>query len=411
MTTTSEQLVGAVLMIAPGATRQDTPDGGADLFWPQEGRRIALGRTSLHVLQQFAVPATASSVADRMERATPGSRDAVTKAVITLVEVGALCERDFLHRTTPSGRGAGLFGSPVVRIDDAMNGTDDFVVIGAPYDHGVTYRPGARFGPEALRRASTGVYQVEAGRRGMYDVETDTRLLAGVGIADVGDMAAVSGGLGEDLLRSLEEVVALTARSKKVPVVLGGDHSITLRVVDGLTRHHQRLGLLHFDAHHDYGEIRTGQPGQRVGIHHGNFLDWVVGNPAVECVAQFGIRQLTQSRPQESEKIQRWPGLTAVTADPADMIRRLPGDLVWHLTFDVDVLDPSVMPSTGTVLPGGYTYRQALAVIGSLCDALPVVGVDVVEYLPGDDEAPGVTTSALLARTLHRIAAASKRSL
>ncbi|MFI8436201.1 arginase family protein [Streptomyces sp. NPDC079020] len=407
MTAASRRHAGTVLMIAPGATRQDTPQGGADLIWPQDGRRIALGRTSLHILMQFAVPATASSVADRMERSAPGSMEVVNKAVATLVEAGALCEREVLH-PTPSGRGSGLFGTPVVKIDDAMNGTDDFVVIGAPYDHGVTYRPGARFGPEVLRRVSTTVYRAEAGRRGVYDVETDSRLLAGVGIADIGDVSAAPGGLGEDLLEGLEEIVALTAHSKKVPVVLGGDHSITLRVVDGLTRHHQRLGLLHFDAHHDFGKIRTGR---RVGMHHGNFLDWVVGNPAVECVAQFGIRQLTQNIPQESEKVRRWPGLTAVAADPADMVRQLPSDLVWHLTFDVDVLDPSVMPSTGTVLPGGYTYRQAETIVSALCDALPVVGVDFVEYLPGADEAPGVTTSALLLRTLHHIAAARKEPL
>ena len=407
MTVSSGRPADVVLTIAPGAIRQDTPDGGADLFWPESGRRLALGRTSLHLLSQFAVSATASSVAERMERTAPGSREAVTRAVATLVAADALCERDPLH-PTPSGRGAGLFGAPLVRIDDAMNGTDDFVVIGAPYDSGVTYRPGARFAPEALRRVSTTVYQTDADRYGMYDVETDSRLLAGVGIADVGDVSAAPGGMGEDLLQGLEELVALTAHSNKVPVVLGGDHSVTLRVVDGLTRHHQRLGLLHFDAHHDYGQPRTGR---RTGVHHGNFLDWVVGNPTVECVAQFGIRQLTQKIPQESEKILRWPGLTAVTADPADLVRGLPRDLVWHLTFDVDVLDPSVMSSTGTMLPGGYTYRQALAVIGVLCDSLPVVGIDVVEYLPGADEAPGITASALLARTMHHVATAQKRQL
>lgn len=406
MTAAEDVQRGRVLVIRPGATRLDDAEGETELVWPEEGRRITLGRKAMHILTQFAVPASVDAVAERLDRAAPGSSGAVRKTVAALVDAGALCAQETARDATAVRR-TGMFGAPVVGIADALNGPADFVVIGAPYDHGVTYRPGARFGPEALRRASTTVFQTDGHGRGMYDPESGGRLLAGAGIVDIGDVSTRPGAFGGDLLDGLEEVTALTAHRGKVPVVLGGDHSLTLRVVDGLKRRHRRLGVLHFDAHHDFGRIRTGE---RTGVHHGNFLDWVVGDEAVRYVAQFGVRQLTADEPERSDKLRRWPGMTALDTDAAALARELPDGLVWHLTFDVDVLDPAVMPSTGTVLPGGYTYRQAVSLVAGLCDVLPVVGLDLVEYLPGAEEAPGVTVTALCARAMHHIAAARRRT-
>lgn len=391
-----------ILMIRPGATRIDTSAESSELVWPQDGRRVTLGRRTLQVLAQFAVPAPADAVADRLEKLTPGSGEAVRGAVRMLLESGVLCE---FAPALPAevSRRTGLFGAPVAAIADAVRTTADFVVLGVPHDLGATHRAGSRFGPEALRRASTTVFRVTPDRNGMYDPERDGRLLAGTGIVDAGDLAGEPGGFGGDLLDDLERAVAVIAGAGRVPVVLGGDHSLTLRVVDGLAAAHPRIGVLHFDAHHDYGRGRTGA---RAGVHHGNFLDWVVGSEAVGCVAQFGIRQLTPREPESSPKLRRWPGLSAIGADLDRIVRDLPPDLVWHLSFDVDVLDPAVMPSTGTVLPGGWSYREAVTLVTGLCDRLPVVGIDVVEYLPGADDAPAVTVAGLLARVLHHVSGA-----
>ncbi|MGW4651854.1 arginase family protein [Kitasatospora sp. NPDC004289] len=386
------------LRVTPGAARLDGGGEESELVWPETGRSVRLGRRALHVLSQFAVPATAEAVAARLERTAPGSSEAVRRTVAVLVEAGALQAQD---TAAGPGRGTGLYGTPLSTVAEALNGPAAFVVIGAPYDQGVSYRPGARFGPEALRRVSTTVFRADPGLRGMYDAEHDRRLLAGVALADVGDLTAVPGAGGADLLDDLEQLVALTAQAGKVPVVLGGDHSLTLRVVDGLTRRHHPIGVLHFDAHHDYGRVRTGP---RSGVHHGNFLDWVLGSEAVACVAQFGVRQLTPERPEACAKLHRWPGRTALETDPDEIVRRLPAGLDWHLSFDLDVLDPAVMPSTGTVLPGGWSYREALGLLTALCERLPVAGLDLVEYLPGPEEAPGVTATALLLHALHHSA-------
>jgi agmatinase len=381
-----------VLMIAPGAVRGAS---AAEVYWPGDGRRVSIGTGAMRIASEFAIPDTAEGVVARLEETAPGSSDTVRRAITSMLAAGVLCEF-----RPPADRRTGLFGAPVMDLAEAVTARADFVVVGAPYDHGASYRPGSRFAPAALRQASTTVFQVDGDRRGMYDVEQDCRVLANASIADIGDLVGTLGGLGRDILDGLEDTVSVVTAPGLVPVVLGGDHSITLRVVDGLTRHHRRLGVLHLDAHHDHGRIRTGV---REGVHHGNFLDWVLGNPAVECVAQFGVRQLVADSPEHSDKLVRWPGMTAPAADPDEIRASLPDDLVWHVSFDVDVLDPSVMPATGTMLPGGYSYHEAVRLLAGLADRLPIVGVDIVEFLPGADDAPGVTIAGLLVRLMDRI--------
>lgn len=394
-------------MVAPGAVRVDEAVGQAELYWPGDGRRVSLGQATMQIVAQFAVPDSAVAVAQRIGGDAPGTGEKVRRAITSLVEAGVLCESRPSQPPAASRR-TGLFGVPVTDLAGALNAGSDFVVVGAPHDYGATYRPGSRFAPEALRHASTTVFRDDDGHRGMYDAEQDKQVLEGVGVVDIGDLVGAPGRLGHDVLDGLDDTVSALAARGQLPVVLGGDHSIALRVIDGLTRHHPRLGVLHFDAHYDHGTVRTGA---RDGVHHGNFLDWVVGNPAVECVAQFGIRQLVAEKPPDSGKVMRWPGTTALTSTPAEIVAALPKDLVWHVTFDVDVLDPSVMPATGTLLPGGYGYRDAVNLLGGLADRLPVVGVDVVEFLPGTDEAPAVTVAGLLLRLMDRIATARKDSL
>lgn len=385
-----------ILMIAPGAVRGETP---TDLYWPNDGRHMSISTGAMQILSQFAVPDTAQSVIERIEGSVPGSGDKIRRAIASLLEAGVLCE--FRPAQPPvAARRTGLFGAPATDLAGALNAGSDFVVVGAPHDYGATYRPGSRFAPIALRQASTTVFRVDGSQHGMYDAEHDKQILNKIHITDIGDLLGSPGALGQDILDGLEDTVSALTERRQIPIVLGGDHSITLRIVDGLAGHHRRLGVLHFDAHYDHGTVRIGA---RDRVHHGNFLDWVVGNPAVACVAQFGIRQLVAAQPPHGDKVMRWPGTTALATTPAEIVAALPDDLVWHLSFDVDVLDPSVMPATGTMLPGGYSYRDAANLLNGLADNLPIIGVDVVEFLPGAEDFPGVTVSGLLLQIMDRI--------
>lgn len=393
-----------LLVIAHGAVRSDAGHEHVELYWPDAGRRITLGVAMMRVVTEFAIPDSAQAVVRRVCGDERGSDEALRRAIDSLVKAGVLCESTPVQPPAATRR-TGMFGAPVSDLASALNANADFVVVGAPHDHGASYRPGSRFGPESLRRVSTGVHRIDSASRGAFDPEQGRRLLEGVSVLDIGDLVGTLGDLGRDLLNSLEDTVAVLTARGLTPVVLGGDHSITLRIVDGLTRHHEKVGVLHLDAHYDHGAVRTGL---RDTLHHGNFLDWVVGNPRVECVAQLGIRQLVADPPASTATVLRWPGRSALEVPTIEIVSALPPDLVWHISFDVDVLDPTVMPATGTLLPGGWSYHDAVAILGGLADVLPVVSIDLVEFLPGADEAPAITISALLLRLMDRIAIARR---
>lgn len=302
---------------------------------------------------------------------------------------------------TPAGRG-GMFGAPVLSLAEALRGDScDVVFVGMPYDLGASHRPGSRFGPAYLRRTGGGLFRYRdtaSGPPGALDPVSGRRVLAGVRLADTGDVTADVHRSGGPTWGALEAVVARVAGHGRLPVVLGGDHSVTLPVVRGLASAHGSLGVLHVDAHGDYARPR--REGADRHCHHGNVMDWVVGDPRVARLAQFGVRQLEDPPARPDDKIRRWPGTSACRTALDDVLADLPADLPYHLTVDVDALDPSVLSATGTPLPGGFTHAQLAGLLTGLCSARRVVGIDVVELLPGEGETDGLVVADLLLRAL-----------
>ncbi len=300
------------------------------------------------------------------------------------------------------GPASGLFGCPTVPLASAL--TDHAVhavVVGMPYDLGVTGRPGARFGPQALRASSRTVFRqrVPGDTSGMFDPVRGRRVLHGVGLADVGDLTAIDvHQRNGDTMDALEQLVAATVGAGKLPVVLGGDHSITLPAVRGVLGRYPRLGIIHFDAHPDYRRARDDD--WRTSCHHGNFMGWLLADPRVQRLVQFGVRQLLAEEIPPINKIGFWPGVSAAEAPLGSILADLPEDLPYYVTIDVDCLDPLVMPSTGTPLPGGFTHQQLVGLLDDLCTARRIVGVDMVEYMPGDNHYAGHVLADVLVRTL-----------
>lgn len=224
-------------------------------------------------------------------------------------------------------------------------------------------------------------------------------MLRGVGLADIGDVSAadVHDRNGETM-EVLEQIVGATASAGKFPVVLGGDHSISLPAIRGVLGAHPRLGIIHFDAHPDYRRARDDD--WRASCHHGNFMGWLLGDPRVERLVQFGVRQLIADEIAPNDKVSRWPGVSAATATPESVLEDLPSDLPYYVTIDVDCLDPLVMPSTGTPLPGGFTHLQLVELLDGLCGAREIVGVDIVEYMPDGNHYAGHVAADVLLRVL-----------
>ena len=266
----------------------------------------------------------------------------------------------------------------------------DVMIFGAPFDGGTSYRPGARFGPRAVRNAS-------ALTRGFHP-DPGLDLFDHLRCADGGDVAAVPLSIDETLNRISARAEEI-ARAGAVPAMVGGDHSVTLGALRALARVHGPLGLVHFDAHSDtYG------PAWGFDVHHGTIFRNAFEEGLLRGgdVIQVGIRgPLTEAHDlafAEKSKFQIVfvdeikRDLEAARAKLAAFRSRGP----LYVSFDLDCMDPAYAPGTGTPVPGGLTSYEALALARSLV-GLDIVGLDVVEISPDHD--PSGNT-ALLAATL-----------
>jgi agmatinase len=250
------------------------------------------------------------------------------------------------------------------------------VLVGVPMDLGVTNRPGARFGPRALRTIE---------RIGPYNHALDCTPVGDLKVADIGDVPFRS---RYSLEQSIEDIEAFYAQLKKAgvaPVSVGGDHSVTHPILKALGRD-RPVGLVHFDAHCD-----TMGPYEGTKFHHGGpfrnaVLDGVL-DP--KRTIQIGIRGsaeylwefsydsgMTVIHAEEIEKL----GIEAIVARAREVV----GEGPVYVSFDVDGLDPVYAPGTGTPEVGGMTTREAQAILRGL-KGLDIIGGDVVEVAPQYD--------------------------
>lgn len=275
----------------------------------------------------------------------------------------------------------------------------DVLIVGAPFDGGTSFRPGARFGPRGVREAS-------ALTRGFHP-ESDVDLFENLRCADGGDVLCIPMDLARTM-GNIEARVTEIAQSGAVPAVIGGDHSCALGVMRGLAKVHGPIGLVHFDAHSDtYG------PAWGVDPHHGTIFRNGVEEGLLRAgdVIQIGIRGPFSTR--DDLRFAREAGFQIVSAEAVHrdldavvrQIESLSRKGPWYLSFDVDSVDPSMAPGTGTPVPGGIFSWQALALVRAT-RCLDLVGCDVMEVAP-DFDLNGITAllgANVLAETLAAIA-------
>jgi agmatinase len=277
----------------------------------------------------------------------------------------------------------------------------DVAVVGAPMDDLVSDRPGARLAPRAIRAASS-----PPGPH--LEVELDA--FAELRVVDYGDAPVIPA----DPVTShaaIEATVGEVLAAGVMPVVLGGDHSITEPSVRACAAVHGPVGIVHFDTHTDTGEEVFG-----VEFSHGTFMRRIIdaGHVDASRYAQIGLRG---NWPGEAEFA--WQAERGVTSlfmhDVRDLgirevIRRAieavgPGPT--YLTVDVDVLDPAFIPGTGTPEPGGMTAVDLLLAVRTVATELDLVGVDVVEVIPtsvGTDDYSALVADRVIREALTGIA-------
>jgi agmatinase len=265
----------------------------------------------------------------------------------------------------------------------------DVVFVGAPFDGGTTNRPGTRFGPRAIRGTD---YLPQDGSRPHLALGVDP--LAEMRVADIGDVLMPSGDTAQSIKR-LEDVVYAVSAAGAMPVILGGDHTITFPDATGVARHAGwgRVSLIHFDAHADTGEDHYG------ALHgHGTPMRRLIESGAVrgDRFLQIGLRGYwppPRILDWMAERRMRSFEMTEVVARGLDDVLTEAFSIALDecdavfLSVDVDVVDPGMAPGTGTPEPGGLTGRQLLDAVRRITMELPVAGIDVVEVAPPYDHA------------------------
>ena len=257
----------------------------------------------------------------------------------------------------------------------------DVAIVGVPFDGGVTYRPGARFGPAAIR----------AGSRLMrgYHPGLEVEPFASQQVADAGDIACTPFDIDEAIVQ-IEAGARELLGSSGAFIALGGDHTIALPLLRAVHAAHGPVALVHFDAHLDtwdtyFGAAYThGTPFRRA--HEEGLL-------APDRCAHVGIRgplfsaqDLVDDAGFGFTIVGAFDYLTRSVASVADELRARVGDAPVYVSIDIDVLDPAHAPGTGTPEAGGMTSRELLATLRALA-GINVVGADVVEVAPAYDHA------------------------
>ncbi len=247
----------------------------------------------------------------------------------------------------------------------------DVAVMGVPFDTSVTNRPGSRFGPRAVRAASTNLAWARAWPSSFDPFE---RLAVG----DWGDIH-IDPGHPEQTPAHIEAAVAHVLGQVDKVLLIGGDHFTTYPSLKAHVEKHGPLGLIQFDAHTDTWK----DDGTR--IDHGTMFYHAVEEGLIDPARsiQLGIRT-TNDDPLGIEVRDAITVHETSTAETVAAIRKRVGDGPCYLTFDIDALDPSCAPGTGTPVVGGLTTHQALAILRGL-HGLDIVGGDVVEVSPAYD--------------------------
>jgi agmatinase len=288
----------------------------------------------------------------------------------------------------------------------------DVAFIGVPFDQGTFGRPGARFGPDAIRDAPRAysyvdLYGQQREAEGFFDIDVGDELLRGVTMADCGNITVTP----SDVLRNFEkltQVVEKVAARGAFPVVVGGDHSITFPAVRGLSQF-APLDIVHFDAHMDYTHDYQG-----VRYSHGSPIRRCRELPFVGHITSVGIRSVRRKPYEESQR----DGSLIITTNrfrqlgPRGVAALIPPAQNLYITFDIDVMDPSQAPATGTPEIGGLFYQEVRDCLNALVrgsnpstgSGHGLVAFDMVEVAPPYDSSQ--LTSQLAARLIVDILAA-----
>ena len=263
----------------------------------------------------------------------------------------------------------------------------DYAVIGIPFDTATTYRTGARFGPSAIREISSLIKP--------YNMPQKINVVEALSGVDYGDVSIIPGYI-EDTYEMIEKELLPLVEAGVIPIILGGDHSITLGELRAVAKVHGPVSLIHFDAHLDTIDSYFGKK-----YNHGTVFRRAIEEGLIDVShsIQVGMRgtfysgdDLKGSEDLGLKVIDGFEMRKIGIEETARQISERVGESKSFVSFDIDFIDPTYAPGTGTIEVGGPTSIEALELVRSLRDK-NIVGFDLVEVLPAFD--PTQTTAFL----------------
>ena len=248
------------------------------------------------------------------------------------------------------------------------------IIFPVPYSSTTYWNSGTKDGPRALIESSRHLEY--------YDLETK-KDISQVGIYTLESLAP-SKNSPEEVMEQIEKVVAQILKAKKFPLMIGGEHSITY----GAVKAFKNISVLQLDAHTDLRDEFEGTK-----YHHGTVMRRIYEDLGIP-VTQVGIRSVSEEEARYIKKAKKEYIFYAPSLPIEEIISSLKDNV--YITFDLDFLDPSIMPSTGTPEPGGYSWYQVLELIKAVASQKNIVGADLVELSP----IPGLPAPDFLAAKL-----------
>jgi len=257
----------------------------------------------------------------------------------------------------------------------------DFAVLGVPYDTGVGYLSGCRMGPRRIREVST---HYGRGGSGFYDPDFDeTFLTAPCKIVDCGDADIITGSI-EESFAAIEKDVRTIVKNGATPVIMGGDHSISVPIARALDSFGP-LTVVQIDAHLDW----TNGPGKQM-YSNGCPMRRMSEMSHIAAMTQVGMRGLGSSKKVDFEEAKAW-GSKIITAREAmalgaqGVVDKVPNAERYYVTIDIDSMDVSIAAGCGSPSPGGFSFLQVLDMLDAISIKGEIVCFDMVEVAPQYD--------------------------
>lgn len=363
----------------PGIVRTHLDEGMVRLENPATGTQLEGGEDLETLVDLFAEPTALSMLQEEFGLDADDLAPFERNLMIVKEDELPFLRRGLLRPSTSPPLGAKCDWAEL--LERARPG--DAVVFGAPVEGAAGGQGGARHGPREIRHAAPNWLR-DAGdvAREVMHIDLGRRYLLGDRqVLDIGDLTLDPDETYAEFGARISKVVDSVVAHGQRPILLGGDHSVSWFALSPLLDRFDRLGVLHFDAHHDLYPMPAGQ------LRHLNPFDFVCRHKNLAALVQIGLRT-SEAPPPDADPVTddriRCVSSYALRRGGAQaLLDSLDRDIPWYLSFDVDCLDPAVAPETGTTVVGGMGYYDALEIVDFAASKLQVIGADFVEVTDG----------------------------